>query len=430
MKEPSDMIVCVVDHGQFIPIAEALGRQVKKCYYTSPAERSMPLLQEGVIGDGFTTFERVESLWAVKKDAGLFIFPDLGFADEQKELISQGFPVWGARTSDSLEINRGKFLKTIKALGMEIPQYETKRGITALREFLRDKKDKYIKISKWRGNFETFHWSNWEENEGDLDFYAVEFGPFKEDILFYVFDSIDAIIEDGIDTYCIDGKFPSIVLRGTENKDKSFIGTVSQWDDIPDWLRSVNEEFAPALSDYRQFFSTEVRKTETARFFIDPTCRAPSPPHQLEIVLFDNLAEIFMAGALGECINPTPSAEFGVQALLRIQREKDGWGRAPIPNSIREHVKCSFCAERNGVLCFPNSSPLGDMAGWLTATGSTIEEAIGNLQSYAQELPDSLKCEDKSLAELLVTINKAEKVGIHFTDKPVPPPEIVMSEPS
>jgi hypothetical protein len=431
MKDVKDITVCVVDHGQFIPVARKIGEQVKKCYYWSPDEKSLKLVQEGVIGDGFPEIVRVsngKSFWDVKDECDLFVFPDIGFAGEQRELIRQGKPVWGARGSDTIESNRGKFLKILDSLGMNVPPHKIIKGLTNLRLHLKDEEDKFVKISDWRGNFETFHWTNWKEGEGELDNYAVEFGPTKELVTFYVFDRIDTEIEDGIDAYCIDGVYPRMVLHGMENKDKSYCGVMTEWDNLPEQVRTVNEQFSPALGDYRGFFCTEVRITEeNESYFIDPTCRAPSPPHQLMTELFGNFADIIWNGANGVCIDPEPTAKVGVQALLSCSRNDREWASFVIPEKIEPQVKCGFCCQIGDRLAFPPHQ-LETMCGYLVATGDTIEEAVGNLQAAVKELPDGMKCEDKSIAELLKEIQSAEDKGMEFTDEKIPEPSIVLGD--
>ena len=427
MKSVEDIVIACIDHGQFIPIARKLGEQVAKCYYWSPSEKSLRLVQEGIVGDGFEDIERVENIWDIKDRVDAFVFPDIGFAGLQKELIRQGYPVWGARDGDSLESNRGKFLKALKEMGLEVPPHKIIKGLTNLRLFLKDEEDKYIKISDWRGNFETFHWTNWDEGEGELDNYAVEFGATKELITFYVFDPIDTDIEDGMDTYFIKDSFPKIVLHGMEEKDRSYVGCMTAWDDVPEQVREVSEQFAPALAeyDYRGFFATEVRILPDKYYFIDTTNRAPSPPHQLQTELWGNFADIIWQGANGICIDPEPTAKFGVQALLSCSRNSREWVSFKIPDKIKKNVKCGFCCEINGKLVFPPHQ-LETMCGYLVGTGDTIQEAITELQDAVKELPSGMKCEDKSIAELLKELQLAEDKGIEFTDQEIPEPATVI----
>lgn len=390
----------------------------------------MPVISEGIIGDGFEGVERADSIWQFKDDVDLFVFPDIGFAPEQMELLRQGKIVWGSRRADALESNRGLFLRTLKEIDLPCPKFEVVNGMNRLRDYLKDKEDKFIKVSRWRGDFETLHWIDWKDGEMELDRLAVRFGATKNAIKFYVFDPIPAEIEDGIDTYCIDGQWPSLVLHGMEKKDKSFIGTITPFKDVPGPVRMVNEAFGPVLGryGYRGAFSTEVRIDDKGEsYFIDPTCRFPSPPYQIEMDLFGNFSDIIWQGANGVLIDPEPTAEFGVQAVLKMDKNVDDWAAVKIPESVSEQVKGAFCCEIDGALCFP-PSPMGNMVAWLTATGDTLKEAIQNLQGYKDELGDAFTVEDKSLADLLVEINAAEDAGMKFSDSAIPEPSIILEK--
>lgn len=429
MKEISDIIACVVDHGLFLPIAHKLSEQYKHVYYTTPWEESYPTRKKGIIGDGFWNLTRVDSLWEVKNDCDLFVFPDIGFSAEQFELLSQGFPVWGARGADSLEMMRGKFLQTIEKLGLPVPKYEAIEGLTKLREHLRDCKDKWIKASKWRGDIETWHWRDWAHDESTLDFYAYRLGPTKEKITFYVLDSIETDIEDGLDTYCIEGNMPNLCMHGMESKDKSYLCTVAEVKDIPEQVRIVSEKFAPILAEYgyRSFFSTEVRVKDDESFFIDPTLRAGSPPSQVMTELFGNLGNIIWRGANGECIDPEPIAKFGVQMLLTAKGSHDAWEEVEIPDNLKQWVKVGCCCQIDGKICSPPDEHRSNDIGWLCAIGETIEEAIDTLKEYAADLPDGLEYDLNSLADLIVEVKEAEKLDMEFTDQSVPEPSVVLS---
>lgn len=427
---PSEITVCVVDHGRFLHVARRLGRDFRKVYYYTPTERDCPLIREACIGVGFPEIERIKSLPKAKRECGLFVFPDIGFEDEQRELITDGFFVWGCRDAGLLESNRGKFLEALKTTSLPMPKYEEILGLTNLRSFLEDKEDKYIKIDKFRGDWETLHWTNWREMEGTLDSYAVRFGPIKDGITFYVFDAIETMIEDGIDTYCIDGQWPETVLKGMEQKDKAYLGTIQKFADVPKEVRVVNEAFGPILETYgyRGLFSTEVRITEDGQsFFIDPTCRAGSPPSQSQAELFGNYSQIVLDGAQGKITEPEPTAQFGVQAALAIDGDRSDWNVVEFPPELDQWVKCGFCLLDNGRTCFPpiteyNTSELG----YLCATGNTIKEAIEQLRKHQDMLPSGVRCEFSSLADILKEVHEAEKEGMEFTPQEVPQPAIVL----
>lgn len=427
MKPTNDIVACVIDHGLFLPVALKLAETFKQTYYWTPVERDFPTIKEGIIGDGFARLTRTESPWEVKDQCDLFVFPDIGFAAMQEELVSQGYPVWGGRRADSLEKNRGKFLREISRMGMPVPKYERILGLTNLRLHLADLEDKWIKISKWRGDVETFHWRSWAEDEATLDNYACVLGPAKELITFYVIDPVETDIEDGVDTFCIQGRLPRTCLHAMECKDKALIGTVVPFSALPENLRQISQAFAVVLKeyDYRQFFSTEVRVAEDECYFIDPTLRAGSPPSQLQTELFANLAEIVWAGANGECVDPVGTAEFGVQARLTTKEARTNWFAAEFAPELSQWVKCHNCCEIDGRTCFPPDRANGRELGWLVATGDSISSAIAQIKNLASKLPDNVCCDTGSLADLLVEVDEAESAGMEFTDKTVPQPQEV-----
>lgn len=425
MKDISQLIACVVDHGLFLPIAQKLSEQYKQVFYWSPWDEVAPKIERGIIGDGFDNLIRVNDIWRVKHECDLFVFPDIGFGGLQAELISQGFPVWGHNGADELETNRGLFLKTLEQQEMDVPKYAAIKGMTSLKEHLVDKEDKWIKVSKWRGNWETLHWRSWIEDEALLDLQSYRLGPAKELITFYVFDSIDSDIEDGVDTYFV-GDFPKTVLHGLEAKDKGYLCAVQPASEISEKVWIANEMLASVLPkyQYRGAVSTEVRIADDKSYFIDPTLRFGSPPSQVMTEIFSNFGEIIAAGADGELVEPEPAAKFGVQAALTIDRENDEWASIRVPDDIKQWVKCGFACEINGTIWAPPHD-LKNMIGYLVAIGDSPSEAIDNLKSHRDELPDGICCSVESLASLLAETDKAEAEGIHFPGEMPEPSEVI-----
>lgn len=422
MKDTSEIVACVIDHGQFSSVARRLAKDYKQVYYCCPDEMACRVVAKGVLGDGFLEFEKVRTIKEVKSKCDLFVFPDVGFYWEQAELREQGKAVWGAGDGGMIEENRGFFLRLLKEVGLPVAKHDVVVGLENLRAFLRGKEDKYIKVSWWRGDIETTHWRSWDQDSCILDAWAVRLNRFQRHMTFYVFDPIPAAIEDGFDTFCIDGKMPNTVMHGQENKDKSFIGVMSYFGYLPENLREIAQAFLPVLKRsgyYRQAFSIEARN----EFFIDPTLRFPSPPHQLELEQIENFGEIVWAGANGEVVEPVVKHKCGVQALVRMERDETEWGNVVIPESIKDYVYPMYVAQEDDVLCFPPGG-LGPMIAWITGTGNTVEEAIHCLQERKSELPDCVECLDKSLAELLQNLKSSESKP----DVPIPDPEIVLEE--
>lgn len=428
MKTPNEVHFRVCDKGLFLPIAQRLARDARKVSYWTPNERAFPKVSEQ-IGDGFDDIEMVDCYLKDYDDVDCFVFPDIGMVGLQSDLVRRGKPVWGCRSASRLETNRGLFLKTIKELGLEVPKYETIKGITNLHVALKGVKDRWIKISKFRGDWETFHWRDESQDGNMLDYYANRFGPFRELIAFYVFEPIDADIEDGCDSWNIDGEFPEIIIHGMEAKDKAFVGTFQRYRELPEQVRHVNDVFGPVLAEhgYRSFFSTEVRITDDDKcFFIDPTCRAGSPPSQVMTEMIANYSEVIWYGANGVMVNPESAARFGVQALCKTDQDQDCWTYVKLKGDLDRWLKSRNTIGFKGMLAYPSVDHHAECEAWLVGIGDTLAEAIKHLQHNTKMLPDNMSCDCLSLVDLLKEIENAEEKGMEFTNQKIPGPEIVL----
>lgn len=422
MKKASEVTACFVDHGLFLPLAEKLAEKFKRVFYYCPWEEGFSTLRKGAIGDGYETIEKVLDIWEIKNECDLFCFPDIQHAGIQLELESQGFPVWGSKAADSLEINRRKFLRVLGQVGLEVPPHAIVFGITALRDHLRGVEDKYIKISRWRGDLETTHWRNWREDENLLDVWAVKFGGMREEIPFLVFDALPTDIEIGSDTYCVNGEWPSHMLNGIENKDKSYFGVVTPFDEMPQHVTDVLKAFGPVLGSYRYTnqFSTEIRVVDDTPYFIDPTCRAGLPSTPSQMMLWENLADIIWHGANGEIIDPVFSDKFSMEVAITADPDENAWITVELPESIRPYAKLARAAIVDGCHTLPPEPRHGDIVGWLVATGQTPIETLEKLKSYAEELPDGICASVDSLAHVIKEVDSAEEQGVPVTTAKMP----------
>lgn len=431
MKDISELHFRVCDHGLFLPIARRLARDAGLVSYWTPHEMAFPSVKN-FIGDGFPDIQRVESPWVELEEVDCFVFPDIGFPHLESALKAAGLPVWGAGYGERFEVSRSSFLRALAEAKLPIPPHHIVEGITQLKEYLHDKTDLWVKISRFRGDCETFQWRSAADDENRLNELSVKLGPFREQMLFFVFQPINTKNEDGVDTWCIDGAYPELVIHGMESKDKAYLGTWQKYADLPSELRSVNDAFAPLLArcDYRSFFSTEVRITpEGESYFIDPTCRAGSPPSQVMAEMIGNYAEIIWGGANGKLVEPEDAAKFGVQGLICVGGDRRDWRSLKVTDELDRWVKCPRAIWNDGRLWFPPDLDAdGKDIGWLVGIGDRPEEAIRHLQHNSELLPDGATCEYSALADLIRQVNEAEASGMPFTDAPMPEPEIVIQE--
>lgn len=431
MKATEDVVACVVDHGMFMPVAEKLAERMAKIYYYTPWEKGFADLKDVILGDGIELLHRENDFLKSPQfeEIDLFVFPNIMYSGLQERLEAIGKSVWGSRSADELELFKGRFYSTLEKVGLPVPAHKRIQGMSALRKYLQENDDKFVKISFFRETMDTWHHIDYEHSEGDLDNLACQLGPFKEDILFYVLDNIDTPIEGGIDNYCIDGQWPSYAVLGYEKKNESYLATVKPFSEMPEVFLKVNEAMGPVLGRYRyrNFFSTEVRVKGNTSFFIDPTCRTPSPAGEEQLELYSNISDIIWHGAHGELIEPEIAAEFAGEALINHTGKVDRWRSLRVPKEIRRWVKLYGCAEKDGVSWWPPSTD--PTVGCVVGIGDNMEEVIDHINSTVEGLGDApVKIDTSSFPSLLQEIEKAQKLGIEFSDKPLPEPAEVVSK--
>lgn len=428
LKLVSDVVACVVDYGTFICLADKLGETYKKVYYYTPTSKEFYCISDLMKATGLENVERIEDIFApeIMDEIDLFIFPDIGYEGLQKHLRSIGKAVWGSMGADELETLRTHFIDTLKNLNLPIIHTEIVEGLSELREHLKDVKNKWVKINKYRGNMETWHHIDYDHSGPELDRLAAEFGGLQESVTFVVQDYIKTDVEIGYDGWCVDGKFPTSSFQGYEKKNELYLGSLLSVDKFPKEVKLVNEALAPLLKEfqYRNFIATEIRVKDGVPYFIDPTMRMPGQTGEQLLETCSNLAEVIWNGANGEVIEPEFAYKFATSATIHYTAGGE-WGMLRVPKKIKKWVKpVHFCIIDQAYHFPPKSHE--DM-GVIIGTGNTIEEAIEKIKEVAESLKsEPVNFEMSGFVELLRNIKEAEKYGIEFTTQKIPKPSSVV----
>lgn len=431
----TDVTCCVVDHGDFLPLARALGGEkgFGQILFVNPSwQKAGPVVNEGVVGDGFPDLKWVPDIYHAKKmGAQIFVFPDVYHLGDQLDLREQGYAVWGAGRGMNLELDRTFFLDKLDELHLDVPKYDVVVGITALRDYLREKEDIYIKVSFWRGSWETKHWRSWKSDAHHLDLWAVRFGGVREIIQFLCFEEIDTKLELGCDSINIDGKWPALMLHGIEKKDEAYLGAVTPRQKMPEELLPIMEAFSPYLRSvqYRCQWSMEVRVTDTEALFIDATTRGGLPSTGSQIVAMENLAHVIWAGAHGELLEPIYKYKFTAECMVKIKGEKGSWEPFDFDPELRPWLMLSGCSHPDGRPWFSADDESVEEVGWLVSAGQTPMQCCTRMNELADLLPDGADAAVEALADIIREVEEAETKGIQFTDAEMPDPEVVL-EPS
>jgi len=380
---------CVYDNGLFTSLAESLAPAFGRMFYHSPWETSFPRSHATIIGEGLPGVQRINSIWPVIDDIDLFVFPDIFHGPLQAYLRGLGKRVWGSGIGESLEMVRGRSKRWLRDLGLPVGEYRTIQGLNELRRHLQRHDDQYVKISKTRGDMETFHAKTYQLIEPRLDELEHTLGAKKHITEFIVEAPIEAKAEVGYDGFTVDGQYPHKALFGVETKDAGYIGQVTVYSAMPRALGYVNTKLSPLFRDlkYRGFFSSEIRiADDNTPYLIDPCCRMASPPGELYQYLIENLAEVLWYGADGELVEPVWRYPWGAQLILTSDWAEHGWQPLEYPQELASRVKLHYGTVIMGKRYYvPQATTMPEIGAVVTG-GDTKQAAIKAAEKIAEQV--------------------------------------------
>lgn len=418
MTDYKSKSVAIVDNGLFSAFADIMSVSFGKVFYTSPWVADFPVSSKIKVAEGFPEFERVKDIWGIVDDVDLFIFPDLYNPDLQEYLDAKGKRVWGSRHGEEIEINRKEALEYFASLGLPLVKYEVVNGMSDLRKYLKGRGDEklWIKIGLARGDTETFSVEGYDLAQGRLDELQAKLGPIAEDQYFIVEENVDGMIDVGIDTYCIDGKYPSKALLGIEKKDEGYIGAVQDWKKLPKNVTGLYETLGPTLKEYqyRNLFAIEARVLDKKTWLGDPCCRFGSPVSELEVYMTKNLPEILWEGAAGKLVEPEYAAPYGFEMLIQSPWATDHPMRVQFPEEYRDQIKFRYAAQfGDGVWTLPQRDGPQVVCA-VVSTGNSVDECIAEADEIAGQIKGT-KLETLSAGNgLKEYLSQLAKWGITF----------------
>ena len=418
LQSYSTKSVCVYDSGQFIELAITLSKSFGRVYYSCPWRDGVPNSNLRTIGDGVPGLIKIQNFFDIVDDVDLFVFPENYWGDLQTHLVSLGKRVWGSRHGDELELYRDDAKRYFKKVSLPVGKYEVVTGLASLRRYLKANDNQHVKINVTRGDTESFHAKTYRLIESKLDEMEHTLGAKKFIMDFIVEAGIDDVISEvGYDGYAIDGQFPSVSLVGPEIKDKGYVGCMVDYDDLPDEVTLINDKLSDALEkyEYRNFLSTEIRITkDKTPYLIDLTCRSPSPPGELYMLMWENLPDILWHGAAGKCIDPKYKHKWGAHLVICSDRTEKGWLTVDFPNKYRDNIKFrNLCRIEGQYWVVPKNVEWPEFASVVTQADS-LDDAIEECKEIAEQIQgegievfpealDKAKEEFSKLKELMST---------------------------
>ena len=387
--------ICVVDNigGCYVNIALHLSKYFSKVYYHTVQQNPFPSKTWTMVGTGYPEITCLNSFWDQLDNFDIIVFPDIYFQSWGFVLRKMGKLVWGGSESESLETNRTLFKQELKENGMPVAPTIKINGVNNLITYLKDKKDKWLKVSFYRGDFETAHWVNYNYNYIAFQELLNNLGPVESQIEFLIEDSIESVAEVGYDGYSINGQFSNGCIWGLEVKDCGYIGKTTTQSLLPKPISLVNKQFSPVLSKYNHqgFYSTEIRYTEKGEsYFTDPCMRAGSPPSNTYLELISNWDEIIVGGAKGILIEPRFKATYGCEIILKSDYLSNGFLPLKFPIQYKDNIKLKSSFIINGqtyIISYKHAGFEMTEFGSVVVIGNNLE----NIMNQALKIAESVE---------------------------------------
>jgi hypothetical protein len=420
MTNLSNKSILVVDNGLFCEMARTLAQSFGKVYYCYPSPAAFPTLNAAMIGYGFEGVTLAKDPFDVIDTVDMVCYPDIGFGSQQDYLRERGMPVWGAGKAEELELDRVKTYELMEKYGYPVQEYAVVTGMDALRDYLKTHKKVFVKVSRYRGSFETFYSPSYAMIEPRLDDIETNLGSFKYILDFIIEDEIPNCAEVGIDSWCINGQFPDKVLNGIEEKGEAYAGMIQSWDSLPEPMTRFENMLCRegVLKNYMGFWSAEKRMDKhLVPWMIDVCARAPSPPNEAYQENTKNFPEIIWAGAHGEMVQPIYEKKFVAQIVMDSSWSEKHEQPISFPASNRRWVKLRNAVKINGQhRCIPQviDSSIGSVIG----LGDSLAEAMAMAREVGSSVSGyQISVKTEPLDKIKQKVDLAASFGISLLGK-------------
>ncbi len=416
LKKTSDITAIVCDAGgNYVAMAQRLARDYKKVYYCCNWQTAFAKHNTFSIGMNVPNVERVDHWAEVIDECDLVIFPDLYFGALQDWLVARGYVVFGARSGEKMELERDDFKEMLKYVGLPVNKHEIVNGYNALEKYLAKNPDQYVKTSIIRGNGETFHYIDERLSASRLIELEHQLGAFKEEAVFVVEEPIPDAVEIGFDGFIINGETPDATLCGIEVKDCGYVGAVVDYKSLPQVLKDINMKLKGIFmgAGYKCFFSNEVRWTGTKGYFIDPTCRMPQPPGDLQMEIYKDYSRYIWEIANGIVPEIEATKKFGAQIIIKSDWALTESQAVYFPPKYADRIKIKNVMYKDGIPHFiPGETEMCEI-GSVVGLGDTLEAAIADAKRIAETIEgDCISCNGDALDAAAEQINKLKSFNI------------------
>jgi hypothetical protein len=420
----SDTTFFVVDQGILgVSIGQALAKDAKKVYYFKHWMSAFPKPHELWIGKGIPGIDRADSYEDTKKEVlaidGIFVFPDVGDGDKQKELRELGARVFGSGESGEMEMNRRLFKRILKQQGLSAPKYGFVTGLDDLEELLRMEKDLWIKLNvENRGILETCHHEDWETSKVKWFYKLAKDLDCFGGVTNFLWEKPWPGVEAGTDKFVVNGKNFAECLYGFELKGDGYVCKRMEMDQLPPPIKLLESRMTSVerMYDTCGAVSSEVRVGENkVPYYVDPCRRFGNPPTACITAMYKNFAEVVAGIADGIEIKPEWNSEYGAELSIDVLGADESSVKMDLKDKDFDSIKLrAACKIENAYYNIPFKS-VGTVAVKAVGLGSSKEEAEFNVLKSAKEFCDKTKYayyDPETFDKLDEELEKADKFEV------------------
>lgn len=419
MISPYDMVLLCFDYGSQVKFAQTMSQHFKRVYYFNPsAYDGFEDVKDVRLAEGVSGIIKVKEWASIINEVNIVAFTDCYEPQMQQYFRDLGIPVFGSGFSSQLETDRVFLKDAIKSLGLPIGSYEVINGIDFLEYTLKEKENVFLK-SNHRGNMETTKWKNYKLSKGEIRRMRKDMGVFGMNETYIIEEQLQCIAEIGIDTFCIDGKYPETVLSGIEIKDCAYAGAFMNYYDLPKQLRNVTDKLSPLFESmgYRGCHSNEVIiGKDMEGYLIDLTNRIPQPPGDVMANAITNYAECVVQVARGVVPYVKYDHKYVCQFILQSEIAQIDDTPIIVPDQYKKFVSVkNLYVDPEGTWYYTRRGQKMAQIGSVCGYGDTLQQAI----DMATEISESIEAEDahvelSAIKGGLDSLKKLAKAGIKY----------------
>jgi hypothetical protein len=407
----------VIDIGGLFPEAAVrLARDCASVKYWCEWREAFAGITRAKIGDGLEGIERIDH-YEQELDKADFIFvPDTMCGSLVEFLKKHNYPVAGAGEGEKLELDRWYGRQRQHKNGLPVQETHRIKGVTALTEFLKEKKNYYVKIDCYRETLESFKHLDWKSSEQEVDNLALKLGPYKEEQIF-VCEELLPGEEPGLDGITWDGDLLYPCQAGYEEKGVGIVErTYNSEKELPEALKTVNAGFAPEFRKHKTkfFFSLEFKMDKDRQpYVIDPTIRLAAPgTSSIQYEAIENYSEVVYGLATSQKVTPVIKGKYWAAVAGDSSAADKRWLNITVPKELRRWVKFRMAVKRAGeYYACPGFTSICTVLG----SGNTVDEAINQVKERSKEIKATgLSFDTAGLDKIKESINKGKILGLNF----------------